>query len=251
MAKKDIIKAENIKVRYGDATILENVNMSVDEGEIFVIVGGSGSGKSTLLRQLIGLEYPNEGSVYIDGKNFTEAEGKERKKILQKFGVMFQLSGLFASMTIGQNIKLVLDTYTDLSERRKQEIIDLKLRSVGLAGYQDHIPSELSGGMKKRASLARAMALDPVILFFDEPSSGLDPITSASLDELILEINRAMKTTMVVISHDLESILRISDKIIMLDKEKRGIIARGTPDELRNYKDNEQVYKFFNRISNR
>ncbi len=251
MAKKDIIKAENITVSYGDATILENVNMSVDEGQIFVIVGGSGSGKSTLLRQLIGLETPNEGAVYIDGENFTEADDKERKNILQKFGVMFQLSGLFASMTIGQNIKLVLDTYTDLSERRKNEIIDLKLRSVGLAGYQDHIPSELSGGMKKRASLARAMALDPLILFFDEPSSGLDPITSASLDELILEINRAMKTTMVVISHDLESILRISDKIIMLDVEKRGIIARGTPDELKNYKDNEQVYKFFNRISNR
>lgn len=248
MQESNIIEAKNITVEYGSLRVLDNVSFKVKRGEIFVIVGGSGCGKSTLLRQLIGLEIPADGEVYIDGENFIAANTKSRMEILKKFGVLFQFGGLFASMTIAENIALVLEKNTNLTQDRIVEIIDLKLRSVGLSGFENYLPSEISGGMKKRAALARAMALDPAILFFDEPSSGLDPVTAASLDKLIIELNVGLGTTMVVVTHDLASILKIAHRIILLDRSAKGIIAEGTPDELRANNQNPKVYNFFNRI---
>jgi len=248
MADNKIIEVKDLTVRYGDRTILENVNFQINRGEIFVIVGGSGCGKSTLLRQLIGLETPTKGDIFFENINFTSADKKQKNHILRRFGVLFQSSGLFASMTLAENIALVLEKYTDLPEDKIEKIIEMKLDAVGLNGFQDFLPSEISGGMKKRAAFARSMALDPDVLFFDEPSSGLDPVTSASLDELIVQINRGLGTTMVIVSHDLASILSVAHRIIMLDKSQKGIIAAGTPDELRNSPD-ERVYNFFNRIA--
>ncbi|MCX8055113.1 MAG: ATP-binding cassette domain-containing protein [Ignavibacteria bacterium] len=248
MADNKIIEVKDLTVRYGDRTILENVNFQINRGEIFVIVGGSGCGKSTLLRQLIGLETPTKGDIFFENINFTSADKKQKNQILRRFGVLFQSSGLFASMTLAENIALVLEKYTDLPEDKIEKIIEMKLDAVGLNGFQDFLPSEISGGMKKRAAFARSMALDPDVLFFDEPSSGLDPVTSASLDELIVQINRGLGTTMVIVSHDLASILSVAHRIIMLDKSQKGIIATGTPDELRNSPD-ERVYNFFNRIA--
>jgi len=242
------IQVNNLKVQYDDRVILENVNFNVKRGEIFVIVGGSGCGKSTLLRQIIGLESPTKGEILINGQDLTKATEKNKIEIMRKNGVLFQFNGLFASMTVAENIELILTKYTNLTPCEISETVDLKLSLVGLSGFQNYKPSEISGGMKKRAALARAMALDPPILYFDEPSSGLDPITSAELDNLIKELNAALKTTMVIVTHDLSSILNISHRIIMLDREAKGIIAMGTPDELVNYKQNQTIYKFFNRI---
>lgn len=243
-----VIEVKNLTVSYNGRVILDNVSFDIFPGEIFVIVGGSGCGKSTLLRQLIGIEQPYSGSIIIDGKDLTTANPKERTEIMKKYGVLFQSSGLIASMSIAENIALVLETIKDLDDETIYDIIKIKLNSVGLDGFQDFLPAEISGGMKKRAALARAMTLDPSILCFDEPSSGLDPTTSAALDNLIKEINRSFKTTMIVVTHDLASILNISDRIIMLDKSVRGIIATGTPEELKNNRSNQIVYNFFNRI---
>ncbi len=243
-----IIEVNSLSKVYDGRVILENVNFSVKKGEIFVIVGGSGCGKSTLLRQLIGLETPTDGEILVAGNNLVTAKGKVRENILKKYGVLFQFSGLFASMTIEENIALQLETYTDLSKEDIRNLVRMKLAAVGLDGFQGHYPSEISGGMKKRAALARALALDPDILFFDEPSSGLDPVTSASLDKLIKELNSSLGSTMVIVTHDLDSILSISDRIIMLDKSVRGIIAEGTPAELKSRKEMPKVYNFFNRI---
>lgn len=243
-----IIEAQNVTVQYGDATILKDVNFKVRRGEIFVIVGGSGCGKSTLLRQLIGLELPTNGRILIDGESMTDAFYDSSSLMMKKFGILFQSNGLFASMTIGENIKLALDSSTSLDDDTVDRIIEIKLNSVGLGGYKNYFPTELSGGMQKRAALARAMALDPEILFFDEPSSGLDPLTAASLDKLIIELNAGLKTTMVIITHDLASIMSISHRILMLDKSVKGVVAEGKPDEMMTMIDNKLVYNFFNRI---
>ncbi len=248
MERKVIIEVKDLSVRYGSRTIIQNVNFNIYEWEIFVIVGGSGCGKSTLLRQLIGLEKPTSGSIKIKGEGFITATEKRRNEIKRKFGILFQSGGLFASMTLAENIALSLENYTDLNQEQISRVISLKLSAVGLGGCQNYLPDEISGGMKKRAALARAMALDPEFLFFDEPSSGLDPVTAASLDELIKEFNTALGTTMIVVTHDLSSILNIATRIIMLDKNKKGIIAVGTPDEMINIKDNKSVYNFFNRL---
>jgi len=247
---EEIIKVENLKVAYGDRIILDNINFGIRKGEIFFIVGGSGCGKSTLLRQLIGLESPTNGNVYIKNTLFSNSDSKTKNIILKKIGVLFQSSGLFASMTLEENMRLILDTYTDLTEIEKSNLINIKLSSVGLAGYNNFYPNEISGGMKKRAAIARAMVLDPEILFFDEPASGLDPVTSASLDILIKEINKGLGTTIVIVSHDLQSILNIAERVIMLDKSVKGIIAEGTPKELKNMTEQPLVYNFFNRIAN-
>lgn len=246
---ENIVEVRDLTVAYSGRLILDKVSFDIRRGEIFVIVGGSGCGKSTLLRQLIGLEKPTAGEVRIDGEDFIAARGKKRIEMLRKYGILFQSSGLFASMTLAENIAIVLEQNKNIPKDLYTDIIDLKLRAVGLGGFDAFMPAEISGGMKKRAALARAMALDPAILCFDEPSSGLDPVTSAALDKLIIELNRALGATMIVVTHDLASILTISDRIVMLDRSAKGIIAMGTPDELKNMKDNETVYNFFNRIA--
>lgn len=244
-----IVSVRNLSVVYGDNPILQDINFDVYSGEIFVIVGGSGCGKTTLLRQLIGLEQPTTGQIFIEGEELTTAVGTRRNQLLRKFGVLFQSGGLLASMTVAENIELLLRTYTQLSDERIDQIIRFKLDLVHLGGSENLYPSELSGGMRKRAGIARALALDPPILCFDEPSSGLDPLSAASLDQLILNLNRRIGTTMVVVTHDLASIKTIADRIIMLDKDTKTIVASGTIEELLNYKDNEIVYNFFNRVA--
>lgn len=244
-----IISVRNLSVVYGNNTILRDINFDVRRGEVFVIVGGSGCGKTTLLRQLIGLEQPTTGQIFIEGEELTAATESNREKILRKFGVLFQSGGLLASMTVAENIELLLKTYTRLSNERIEQIIKFKLELVHLGGSENLYPSELSGGMRKRAGIARALALDPPILCFDEPSSGLDPLSAASLDYLIINLNRRIGTTMVVVTHDLASIMTIADNIIMLDKDTKTIIATGTPQELVNYKENKIVYNFFNRVA--
>lgn len=244
-----IIQVKNLTVRYDDRTIVDNISFDIKRGEIFMIVGGSGCGKSTVLRQIIGLEKPAEGDILIDGHSIVNAQGKEKTAILNKFGVLFQSSGLFASMTLAENIALKLETSTDLNTSQILELIEIKLSAVGLGGYQNFLPSEISGGMKKRAALARAMAIDPPILCFDEPSSGLDPVTAASMDSLIMDLNSALGTTMVVVSHDLDGVLNTAHRVIMLDKGAKGIVAEGHPKKLKEMKENPKVYNFFNRIS--
>lgn len=244
--KEKIIEVKKLEVKYGDNVILQDINFEVFRGEIVCIVGGSGCGKSTLLRQIIGLEEPASGEIYISGNTFYPSSPKKRNETIKKFGVMFQMGGLFASMNLNDNIELLLKTYTRLNESQINEAVRLKLNSVGLNGFRNFYPNEISGGMKKRAALARAMSLDPEILFFDEPSSGLDPSTAASLDKLILEINNSLNTTMIIVTHDLSSIFNIADKVILLDKSIKSILAIDKPEILKNSADT-RISNFFNR----
>jgi phospholipid/cholesterol/gamma-HCH transport system ATP-binding protein len=245
--RKTMIVVENLTARFGENTIFQNVSFEVYEGEIFVILGGSGCGKSTLMKHMIGLYETTSGKVMIHGIDMTRADERQLQKIRLAIGVAFQSGGLFGSMSVGENVALPLQEYTDLSQEMIDLVVRMKLSIVDLAGYENHLPEELSGGMKKRAGLARAMALDPTVLFFDEPSAGLDPITSAELDYLIKSIRAGMGTTMVIVTHELQSIFNIADRIIMLDKEAKGIIAEGDPRWLKDNSTDPRVKAFFNR----
>jgi len=242
-----IISAERITARFGEATILADVSFQVHPGEIFAILGGSGCGKTVLLKHLIGLYRPYTGAVRVLGMDIGEAEEGELIELRQRMGVLFQSGALLGSLTLFENVALPLRAYTDLSPAAVEEIVGMKLALVNLNGYQNHLPEELSGGMKKRAGLARAMALDPEILFFDEPTGGLDPVTAAEMDNLIKSINTGMGTTMVIVTHDLSSIFKVASRVIMLDKEARGIIAEGEPGLLRETTRDPRVIHFFNR----
>ena len=242
---KPIIVVENLAASFGSNIVLESVSFQVYKGEILVIVGESGCGKSTLLKIMIGLQQPSSGKVLFRGVDITAAGEKELNNYRQNIGVLFQSSALFSSMTLNENIALPLQEYTNLDSAMINMIIKMKLGMVNLAGYENHYPSELSGGMKKRAGIARAMALDPIVLFFDELSAGLDPVTAVELDDLIIKTNEALGTTMVIVTHELESICKIADRVIMLDKKAKGIIAEGDPRDLKEKSTDPRVRRFF------
>ena len=246
-AHEPAIAVEQLQCGYDGKVVLQNVSFRVARGEIFFIIGGSGCGKSTLLRHLVGLNQPTAGSVKFFGRSFADAHTAARREVLKTFGMLFQGGALWTSLTLRQNVALPLEEYTALSAREIEEIATLKLAQVGLGGFEDYYPAEISGGMKKRAGLARALALDPEIVFFDEPSAGLDPVTSRKLDELIVQIRETFGTTIVVVSHELASIFAIADRVIMLDRADQGIIAEGKPRELAQRSRDPRVAEFLRR----
>ena len=241
------VRVVDLTMAYGSAVIQRDLSFTVECGEIFVIMGGSGCGKSTLLNHLVGLKTPAAGDVLYDGTSFWRADDHAREALRHRFGVSFQAGALWSSMTLAENVALPLETFTDLAPREVREIATLKLALVGLAGFESFYPAQVSGGMLKRAGVARAMALDPDILFFDEPSAGLDPISSRRLDELILELRASLGATMVVVTHELASIFAIADNAVFLDAEARTMIALGPPARLRDECPHATVRTFLRR----
>lgn len=244
---EDQISVRDLTMAYGDFVVMRDISFDVSPGDVFVIMGGSGCGKSTLMRHLLGMLEPAEGEIFYDGESFTQASPEERQARLRGFGVLFQGGALWSSMTLAENIALPLGEYTDLPAEDVRRVSSLKLALVGLRGFEDYYPSEISGGMRKRAGLARAMALDPEILFVDEPSAGLDPISSRRLDELILELRDGLGTTFVVVTHELPSIFTIATNSIFLDAASRTATAMGPPAELRDHSEDPAVRAFLHR----
>lgn len=243
--ERAIIEVCGMSAGYAGRVVLRDINFRVRSGEVFIILGGSGCGKSTLLKNMIGLYPALSGEIYIGGENIVGASGARRQKILRQFGVMYQSGALFGSMTLEQNVALPLEEWTDLPPSGRSLLARLKLQQVGLGEFADYLPSEISGGMQKRAAVARAMALDPRILFLDEPSAGLDPITSAGLDELIRSLSRNLGITFVIATHELASIYAIGDRALILERGE--IVAEGNPKELRDHPTNDYVRRFFRR----
>ena len=242
-----IIVVEDLTMAFGDNVIQKDLTFTINRGDVFIVMGGSGCGKSTLMRNLIGLQRPAKGKVFYDKESFWDIEESEREKILRRIGVMYQGGALWSSMTLAENIMLIIQEYQKIDPDQALELASLKLALVGLAGFEDYYPSEISGGMKKRASIARAMALDPEILFLDEPSGGLDPISARMLDDLILQLKSSMGTTVVVITHELASIFSIGNDSVFLDTETKTIIASGNPKKLLEECDNTTVRRFLTR----
>lgn len=239
-----LIRVDNLRCGYGERIVLDHVSFEVSAGEVLALLGGSGCGKSTLMKHMIGLYEPLAGRVEIGGDDLASASGDLRERILRRFGVMYQSGALFGSMSVLDNVRLPLESFSDLDAAAIELVARLKLRLVGLEDFAGFLPSELSGGMQKRAAIARAMALDPAILFLDEPSAGLDPVTSAGLDALIRRLTQSQGMTIVVVTHELASINAIADRAVMLDGEAKGIIAIGTPAELAGHEDT-RVRRFF------
>jgi len=241
------IEVAGLSCGYDGQVVLKDVSFTVKRGEVFFVIGGSGCGKSTLLRNLIGLHAPLAGTVKFFGQPFTKADLAARRALLKTFGVLYQGGALWSSLTLRENVALPMEEHTPLSAREIGELATLKLAQVGLTGFEDYYPAEISGGMKKRAGLARALALDPSIVFLDEPSAGLDPVTSRKLDELVLQVRETFGTTLVVVSHELASIYDIADRVIMLDRAEKGIIAEGAPIELAERSRDPRVIDFLHR----
>ncbi len=244
---KEIISVKNLRVAYGDYVLFDDINFSVNEKDVFIIMGASGCGKSSMLRVLTGLVTPVKGEVLIDGKDFSKADALEKTEIMKECGVMYQSGALFSSMTLKENVAMPLELYSNYSKKEIDELASYKLALTGLGGFDDFYPSEISGGMKKRAALSRALALDPKILYCDEPSAGLDPISSKRLDDLIKELNQSLGTTFVIVTHELQSIFGIGTNSIYLDNSVRNIMARGNPNELLKNPPNAQIREFLTR----
>ena len=241
------ITVRHLTMAYGSFVLMRDLNFTINRGDVFIIMGGSGCGKSTLLRHLIGLNEPAQGEIFYGNENFTDADPVKRQEMVRRMGVLFQSGALWSSMTLAENVGLPLGEYTDLSPDQIRDVASLKLALVGLKGFEDYYPSQISGGMQKRAGLARAMALDPEILFFDEPSAGLDPISSRLLDDLILELRASLGATVVVVTHELASIFTIGNNSVFLDTETRTMIAEGDPKELLAQRQNSTVHRFLTR----
>jgi len=247
MAQDPHIIVNDLTMAYGDDVIQQNLNFSVNKEDIFILMGGSGCGKSTLLRHLVGLKEPAKGSVFYQNTNFWQASEQQRNELMRHSGILYQSGALWSAMMLAENIALPLAEYTDLSSAEIKELVSLKLALVGLAGFEDYYPSEISGGMKKRAGLARAIALDPDILFFDEPSAGLDPISAKLLDDLILELRDSLGATVVIVTHELASIFAIGNNSIFLDADSKTMIASGNPKALLEESEDPRVRQFLTR----
>lgn len=247
MSDEIVVEAKNLTMGYEGRIVMQDLNFQIKRGEVFVILGGSGCGKSTLLKHLIGLYPPMSGESFIKGQCIQEDDNDKKREIMKQFGVLYQSGALFGSLTLEENVSLVLEEHSDLDKAGRKERINEKLALVDLEGFNDYFPSEISGGMKKRAGLARAMALNPDLLFFDEPSAGLDPVSAANLDRLILRLRDEIGATIVIVTHELDSIFSIADKVIFLDKESKRMIASGHPEDLRKNCEHDWVRKFLER----